>query len=362
MKRERDFRIINRIKLTDVYDRIKEGQIRELNLVIKGDVDGSVEALAADNNGDVYVGGTFEEVGTTPTLAAPNIAKWNGSSWFGLGSGVDDWVYALAKAPGGDLLAGGDFLHAGGNPANHVAVLRTTGQWESLGSGTDQPVVSVAIGSVVVGGEFTIAGGKPSHAFASWDGEILGTELFSFTASRGADGIIYFEWEIQNEGALQEFVIEQRRSHETEWETGKVVPPKTSSSGMERYSASIEPDEPGAYIFRLKITDRDGSSFYSDDVEISILPAERFVLTGPYPNPSASPVRMMEINLPVSQQVDIRLYDILGREVSQVFSGTIPAVESVELEIDTQWMAPGSYIIRVVGERFVAEEKVVVIR
>ncbi|MCP4582980.1 MAG: translation initiation factor IF-2 [candidate division Zixibacteria bacterium] len=46
LKRERDFRLITRIKLTDVYDRIKEGQIRELNLVIKGDVDGSVEALS----------------------------------------------------------------------------------------------------------------------------------------------------------------------------------------------------------------------------------------------------------------------------------------------------------------------------
>ena len=46
LKRERDYRMISRIKLTDVYDRIKEGQIRELNLVIKGDVDGSVEALS----------------------------------------------------------------------------------------------------------------------------------------------------------------------------------------------------------------------------------------------------------------------------------------------------------------------------
>jgi translation initiation factor IF-2 len=46
LKRERDYRFINRIKLTDIYSRIKEGQIRELNLVIKGDADGSVEALS----------------------------------------------------------------------------------------------------------------------------------------------------------------------------------------------------------------------------------------------------------------------------------------------------------------------------
>jgi len=46
LKRERDFRLISRIKLTDIYDRIKEGQIQELNIIIKGDVDGSVEALS----------------------------------------------------------------------------------------------------------------------------------------------------------------------------------------------------------------------------------------------------------------------------------------------------------------------------
>lgn len=46
LKREKDFRVLKRLTLTEVYDRIKEGEIRELNLIIKGDVDGSVEALS----------------------------------------------------------------------------------------------------------------------------------------------------------------------------------------------------------------------------------------------------------------------------------------------------------------------------
>ncbi len=46
LKREKDFRHLKRMTLTEVYDRIKEGQIRELNLIIKADVDGSVEALS----------------------------------------------------------------------------------------------------------------------------------------------------------------------------------------------------------------------------------------------------------------------------------------------------------------------------
>ncbi len=45
-KREQDARRVKRVTLTDVYDKIKDGLIKELNLIIKGDVDGSVEALS----------------------------------------------------------------------------------------------------------------------------------------------------------------------------------------------------------------------------------------------------------------------------------------------------------------------------
>ncbi|MHB9029344.1 MAG: translation initiation factor IF-2 [Candidatus Latescibacterota bacterium] len=46
MKREQDFRRLKRITLSDLYEQIKEGAIRDLNLIIKADVDGSMEALS----------------------------------------------------------------------------------------------------------------------------------------------------------------------------------------------------------------------------------------------------------------------------------------------------------------------------
>ena len=46
IKREQDFRQMKRFALTDVFERIKEGEVVDLNIVIKGDVDGSVEVLA----------------------------------------------------------------------------------------------------------------------------------------------------------------------------------------------------------------------------------------------------------------------------------------------------------------------------
>ncbi|MCK4428062.1 MAG: translation initiation factor IF-2 [candidate division Zixibacteria bacterium] len=46
LKREQDLRQIKRFSLTGIYQQIEEGKVKDLRLIIKGDVDGSVEALS----------------------------------------------------------------------------------------------------------------------------------------------------------------------------------------------------------------------------------------------------------------------------------------------------------------------------
>jgi translation initiation factor IF-2 len=46
LKREQDFRQIRLTTLDDISAQIKDGQVRELAVIVKGDVDGSVEALS----------------------------------------------------------------------------------------------------------------------------------------------------------------------------------------------------------------------------------------------------------------------------------------------------------------------------
>jgi hypothetical protein len=135
-----------------------------------------VDALAFDGSGNLYVGGVFLAPGA---VSAPNIAKWDGSTWSALGSGLSgaqyasDAVYALACDTNGNLYAGGDFIAAGGANANYIAKWDGTA-WSLLGSGiVGEEVEALAFdsrGSLWVGGTFTVAGSLSANNIARWDG------------------------------------------------------------------------------------------------------------------------------------------------------------------------------------------------
>lgn len=125
-----------------------------------------VYALAV-NGADLYAGGAFISAGGLP---ASNIAKWDGSAWSALGSGLDGWVYALAVS-GADLFVGGNFTEAGGESANRIA-LWSGGVWSTLGSGMDDTVLALGLSGsgVYAGGRFTTAGGVAANKISVWNG------------------------------------------------------------------------------------------------------------------------------------------------------------------------------------------------
>ena len=144
----------------------------------------SVQAITALANGDIVIGGSF--TGASGTACA-NIARWNGSSWSPLGSGIAGPVRALATLPNGDLVATGTFVTAGGVTTNHIA--RWNGSaWSALGSGLGlfggAALAVAGNGDVFVGGTFLTAGGGTTNRIARWNGSswsALGT---------GADGAV----------------------------------------------------------------------------------------------------------------------------------------------------------------------------
>jgi len=48
IKREQDHRKLRTVTLSDLHDRIQQGKVQDLRVVVKGDVDGSVEAISQE--------------------------------------------------------------------------------------------------------------------------------------------------------------------------------------------------------------------------------------------------------------------------------------------------------------------------
>jgi len=80
--------------------------------------------LAPDRQGNLYAGGKFTYAGSVMT---PYVARWDGSAWHSLGSSM--WGYrpypyvnALAVGGQGNLYVGGSFENVGGKPSSNIAL------------------------------------------------------------------------------------------------------------------------------------------------------------------------------------------------------------------------------------------------
>lgn len=111
---------------------------------------------------------------------AARIARWDGSQWLPLGSGLGGIVHALAVY-NGDLYAGGQFLVAGGVPVNGIA--RWDGSsWHDVGGGVIPLPYEFAYvrallvhnGVLVVGGSWDSVGGHSYRTVAVWNGSQWG--------------------------------------------------------------------------------------------------------------------------------------------------------------------------------------------
>jgi hypothetical protein len=144
-----------------------------------GDSSSRVDALAVFDDGSgptLFAAGSFASAGGAE---ADNIAKWQRSSWTALTkSGVGGPVNALATFDDGRgpaLYAGGEFLDVPGVAASRIA--RWNGSsWEALGSGLNDEVLALTAfddGSgpaLYAAGPFTTAGGGAASFVARWDG------------------------------------------------------------------------------------------------------------------------------------------------------------------------------------------------
>lgn len=156
-----------------------------------------------DGNGEaLYIAGNFQNVGGV--TGANFIAKWDGTQFSALGAPIGGGVplivftaYVWDDGNGEALYIGGRFLSVDGVPASRVAKWDGT-QWTALGSGVTGPGASPSVMSMVAfddgsgealyvaGQTFNMAGGAPANRVARWDGS-----AWSAVGDGFADGIVW---------------------------------------------------------------------------------------------------------------------------------------------------------------------------
>jgi len=137
-------------------------------------------------NGDLVVAGEFTMAGS---VIVNRIARWNGTTWSPLGSGLNGFVHCLTTLPNGDLVAGGEFTTAGGVSANRIARWDGT-TWSTFGAGINGTSVfaltTLPNGDLVAAGGSAVVAGLSISQIVRWDGvawSTLGTGIVPLGAS-----------------------------------------------------------------------------------------------------------------------------------------------------------------------------------
>lgn len=130
-------------------------------------VDGDVNTVIVDGSNNVYIGGNFARI-CTPNCGSGtvvnHVAKWNGTTWSGLGFGLNDQVYTLALDGAGTLYAGGEFYGRCIDAActfNSSLFVRQIGKWDgSIWSSLPNDGLNGAVNTILVSGSDLYAGGR----------------------------------------------------------------------------------------------------------------------------------------------------------------------------------------------------------
>jgi hypothetical protein len=282
-----------------------------------------VEAIAFADNGaggyDIYAAGQFTTAGG---VAANRIARWDGTAWSALGTGlngfVDELLVTTAGAGSLEMYVGGGFTTAGDLPVGNVAKWDGT-SWSALGSGLDASVHAIGLrdGILHVGGNFLNAGGVPAAGLARWDG----TSWSAFGAGvQAAINMLIFDGNDMYTGGL---------STQTGCVTSYYFGHHTRAS-----TSGVEPELPGA--------------------------AAAVALAQNAPNPF-NPLTEIAFRLERGAHATLRVYDARGRVVATLVDRDL-AAGSHSVRFDGRGLASGLYLCRLEADGATVTRKMMLVR
>jgi photosystem II stability/assembly factor-like uncharacterized protein len=308
-------------------------------------------------NPNVVIAGLF--VNTATLLGGFYISTDAGANWVQKNNGLPiiqaKLIRSAAIRPGFDNQFYLGLDYSGGTDIGVWATTDGGDNWFDFNGGTVLNTYTIRALVFNPTGNHTLFAGRASGT-ANLGGvyeytfSFVPVELVSFSAEVFNSNVT-LSWitatEINNYG----FDIERRNNESTDWVKigfvgGNVNSTETKYYSFEDYSLGV-----GKYVYRLKQLDYNGNYKYSQEVEVTILPADNFILNQNYPNPF-NPITRISYSIPENTFTTLKVYDILGNDIQTLVNRELPA-GSYEVEFDGTGLPSGVYIYKLISGKFV---------
>jgi len=219
-------------------------------------------------------------------------------------------------------------------------------------------------GTTPVGSSLGLTGAGTQYSDFTWvkfDGtatkgapngsQTLPVELTSFFAAI-INGSIKLKWRTETEVNNYGFEIQRSQMNPNseiqnpQFQLIGFIEGHGNSNSPKEYNFLDEGISYGSYAYRLKQIDNDGTFEYSEIIEVDAgnIP-DGFVLEQNYPNPF-NPSTKIKFAFDAVAPTTLKVYDILGNEVAQLFNKTTETGKVYEIEFDASGLSSGVYYYR----------------
>lgn len=342
--------------------------------------DGS--GIALDGLGHLYVAGRFDSAaifGSTNLLSAGGydafLAKYDTSGnliWVKIGGGAgEDNLKDIVCDSEGNILGTGYFTNqatfgtipltaVGGrdiffikyDPSGNVIWAKTAG-----GSDTDEGSrVCVDLGNNLISTGFfnataffgadTLTSSGVQDIFISKIGNNpVPVELISFEGTHTSNKI-NLKWKTASELNNYGFELEKSTDNLT-FNKLVFIKGRGTSTINHEYEFNDYNITSSKYYYRLKQIDFDGTSTYSNTIEVDVSLPSEFALYQNYPNPF-NPTSVITFDLPSEVQLNLNLYNSVGELVSVLTEGNYSAGR-FKVQVDASKLASGVYFYKLIA-------------
>jgi hypothetical protein len=269
----------------------------------------------------------------------------------------------------GTVVNGSGFFDPGAGFQNHISASLPAGIVVNSVTYTSPTQVTLNLNTTgVPNGTYTVTITNPDgQSTTSASGILtidsnLPVELSSFTAKVLRSGGVQLIWRTETEVNNYGFEILRSAQNDNTWDKLSFVEGNGNSNSPKDYSFTDINVQYGKYAYRLKQIDTDGQYEYSKIIEVDAgnIP-EEIILEQNYPNPF-NPSTKIKFALAETQQVELKVFDILGNEAAELFNGVAEGGKIYEREFSAENYSSGIYFYRLATDNKVEYRKMLLIK